>query len=217
MLQLLLDGVHQLPAAQSQFIKTGQDLDCFRYFLALPGLGQPVNHIQGIIEKMRINLGLKGAEFRHPKLIRSLFLAVHQADDFFCHVVVGIGEHANLVAARVSHIHGLGRPCAHGFHLQGHAYDAVRNGTRQTEGSVQGQGSEQQVNQGKMHHQRPACICDMEGRNNGHHIPVRVRYGKIGNISGTVQIGDKGKRLFLPYPLLQIRAGNEVFPGQAHI
>ena len=57
----------------------------------------------------------------------------------------------------------------------------------------------------------------MEGRNNGHHIPVRVRYGKIGNISGTVQIGDKGKRLFLPYPLLQIRAGNEVFSGQAHV
>ena len=77
MLQLLLNEVHQLPAAQSQFIKTGQDLDCFRYFLALPGLGQPVNHIQGIIEKMGINLGLKGAEFRHPKLIRSLFLAVH--------------------------------------------------------------------------------------------------------------------------------------------
>ena len=73
MLQLLLNGVHQLPAAQGQFIKTGQGLDGFGYFLALPGLGQPVNHIQGIIEKMRINLGLQCAEFRHPKLIRSLF------------------------------------------------------------------------------------------------------------------------------------------------
>ena len=166
---------------------------------------------------MRVNLGLQGAEFRHPEFIGSLFLAVHQGDDFFCHVVVGIGQHANLVAASVSHIHGLGRAGADSLHLQGHAYDAVRNGAGQAEGSVQGQGGEQQVNQGKMHHQRPARISDMEGGDNGHHVPVRVRDGKIGHIGRAVQIGDKGKRLFLSHPLPQVRAGNEVFPGQAHV
>ena len=49
MLQLLLDGVHQLLAAQGQLIEAGQGLDRLRDLLALSGLGQPVNHIQGII------------------------------------------------------------------------------------------------------------------------------------------------------------------------
>ena len=60
----IMDCTDQIPAPKSQAVEAGKSLDGFRYFFALPGLGQPVDHIQGVIEKMGIDLCLEGAKFR---------------------------------------------------------------------------------------------------------------------------------------------------------
>ena len=74
--QIVPDPVGQLPPAKGQLVKTGQSLDCPGYLVGLAVLGQPVDHIQGIVEKMRVDLGLEGSEIRLRKLLGCRLLAV---------------------------------------------------------------------------------------------------------------------------------------------
>ena len=135
---------------------------------------------------MRIDLGLQCTEFSAPQIVRRLLLAVHEKPDFLCHVIVGVGQHADLVTASVPDVQGLGASGAHLLHLQGNGYDTVRYGAGQLKGDVHGNRCKEQVNQRKMCHHVPARVRDMEGWNDGNHNPVRVLDGKIGRIGGTV-------------------------------
>ena len=99
MLQFICYGAEALLSAQRQLIKTGQLLDRRGYILGAALLGQPVDHIHCIIEKMWIDLGLQRIKFRYPQILGGLGLLIHKLVNHAGHIIIGGDQIPDLIVS----------------------------------------------------------------------------------------------------------------------
>ena len=125
---LIIDRANKLFLSECQTVKADKCLNRLAYLADLPGSCQPVDHIQGIVEKMRIDLGLQGAEFGFLQFFCSQFLLIQQFIDFSSHKIVGSGEDADFIISGIFQQKRSGTSGTDGFHLQGNMDDAVCKG-----------------------------------------------------------------------------------------